>query len=112
MTSNYVTSIKVNEALESYGAKTHGSLERRMERLKRFTDLKNKSYAQQIKQDQEFLELIDKRYGFTEEHQESNIPVYLSPASPYNLRSRSDPDRGMKLLLTAIENGYVTTKRG
>ena len=49
MSSNYAYSIKVNEALRSYGARTHGSLERRVERLKRFTDLKNKQYAAEIR---------------------------------------------------------------
>lgn len=44
-----IYSIKVNEALESYGARTHGSLARRVERLKRFTDMKNKQYADEIK---------------------------------------------------------------
>lgn len=49
MTNSYLYSIKVNEALERYGAKTHGSLARRVERLKRFTDLKNKQYAEEIR---------------------------------------------------------------
>lgn len=49
MTNSYLYSIKVNDALESYGAKTHGSLARRVERLKRFTDQKNKSYADELK---------------------------------------------------------------
>lgn len=49
MTNAYLYSIKVNEALERYGAKTHGSLNRRVERLKRFTDLKNKQYAEEIR---------------------------------------------------------------
>lgn len=49
MTNSYIYSIKVNEALESYGARTHGSLARRVERLKRFTDMKNKQYADEIK---------------------------------------------------------------
>lgn len=49
MTNSYLYSIKVNEALERYGAKTHGSLNRRVERLKRFTDLKNKQYADEIR---------------------------------------------------------------
>jgi hypothetical protein len=49
MTNAYLYSIKVNEALERYGAKTHGSLNRRVERLKRFTDLKNNQYADEIR---------------------------------------------------------------
>lgn len=49
MTNSYIYSIKVNEALERYGAKTHGSLARRVERLKRFTDMKNRKYADEIR---------------------------------------------------------------
>ncbi len=86
MTNTYQYSIAVDKALASYGAKTHGSLDRRVERLKRFTDLKNKQYADDIKveharmianqereermknrvrdiHNQEFLHALDKRYG-------------------------------------------------
>ncbi len=49
MTNSYIYSIKVNEALERYGAKTHGSLARRVERLKRFTDIANGKYADEIR---------------------------------------------------------------
>lgn len=49
MTNSYIYSIKVNEALERYGAKTHGSLARRVERLKRFTDITNRKYADEIR---------------------------------------------------------------
>lgn len=49
MSSNYAYSIKVNEALERYGAKTHGSLARRVERLKRFTDITNRKYAEEVR---------------------------------------------------------------
>ena len=88
--SNY--SMKVNEALERYGAKTHGSLERRVERLKRFTDLKNKQYAAEIQQ-------------------EVDIPVWrVITGNQYNLRSREQ--NGLNLLLQAIENGHVKTRRG
>jgi hypothetical protein len=82
--SNYIYSIKVNEALERYGARTHGSLERRIERLKRFTDITNMQYAEQLRvQNEEFLALMDKRYN-----------------------------NGLDLLCRAIENGHVKTKRG
>ena len=91
MSSQY--SIAVNKALESYGASTHGSLERRVERLKRFTDLKNKRYAEEIRLE----ETRD-----IEQHVE--IPMY---SNQYNLRSR-----GLDLLLQAIENGHVKTRRG
>lgn len=49
MTNSYLYSIKVNEALERYGAKTHGSLARRVERLKRFTAITNRKYAEDIR---------------------------------------------------------------
>jgi hypothetical protein len=77
-------SIKVNEALERYGAKTHGSLERRVERLKRFTDMTNKRYAEQIRSNNGFLEALDNR-----EHRIQN-----------------------NLLWEAIQNGHVKTNRG
>lgn len=46
---SYQYSIKVNEALERYGAKTCGSLERRVARLKRFTAMTNRKYADEIR---------------------------------------------------------------
>jgi len=49
MTNNYQYSIAVDKALESYGARTHGSLARRVDRLKRFTDMKNRKYAEDIR---------------------------------------------------------------
>jgi hypothetical protein len=49
MTNSYQYSIKINEALERYGAKTCGSLERRVARLKRFTTLTNQKYAEEIR---------------------------------------------------------------
>ncbi len=107
MSSQY--SIAVNKALESYGASTHGSLERRVERLKRFTDLKNKRYAEEIR-------LEEARQENRELEQEVEIPVYhetkwrVITGNQYNLRSRQQG--GLNLLLRAIENGHVNTKRG
>jgi hypothetical protein len=49
MTNTYQYSIAVDKALASYGARTHGPLQRRVERLKRFTDMKNRQYADEIK---------------------------------------------------------------
>lgn len=104
MSNSYKYSIAVDEALRNYGARTHGSLERRVERLKRFTDMKNKQYAAEIRLEearrqhdqsrQDFLKALDTRYN------------------NYNLRSRSDPEYGLKLLVRAIQNGFVNTKRG
>jgi hypothetical protein len=78
---------KVNEALERYGAKTHGSLERRVERLKRFTDITNKRYADQVRSNNEFLDALDRR-----EHRIQQ--------------------NGLNLLWEAIQNGHVNTRRG
>lgn len=114
-------SIAVNKALASFGAKTHGSLERRVERLKRFTDLKNKRFADEIRLEQvredareaqkrRTEERIRQLYAEEEAHQEAEIPTYVSrPSSPYNLRPRAD---GLNLLCRAIENGFVSTRRG
>ena len=49
MTNSYQYSIKVNQALERYGAKTCGTLDRRVARLKRFTAMTNKKYADDIR---------------------------------------------------------------
>jgi hypothetical protein len=158
MNSNTQYSIKVNEALERYGAKTCGSLARRVERLKRFTGQTNKKYADEMRLenarmmanqereervqrrireiydeekktapvflrrnlrrnlDQEFLNAMDNREEaldasrsrWKKEIQEVEVP--MTPSSSYNLRPRKD--HGMRLLLRAIENGFVTTKRG
>lgn len=124
MTSGYQYSIKVNEALESYGARTHGSLARRVERLKRFTDMKNRQYAEDIRVDharmvanQEREERIQRRVRQIE----SDAPVFLRrnlrrsrpqvverrPSHCYNLRPR-----GLDLLWAAIQNGFVNPNRG
>jgi hypothetical protein len=119
-------SIAVNKALASYGAKTHGSLERRVERLKRFTDLKNKRFAGELRLEQaredareaqkrRTEERIRQIYAEEEAHQETEIPMYVRrPSTPYNLRSRPgpEPESGLNLLCRAIENGFVNTNRG
>lgn len=112
MSSTY--SRKVNEALERYGAKTHGSLERRVERLKRFTDATNKRYAAQIRIEetrQRVMEEQEQRVQqrIRELEQEVEIPVY-HVITGYNLRPRQE--NGLSLLLQAIENGHVKTRRG
>ena len=139
MTNNYQYSIKVNEALERYGAKTCGTLERRVERLKRFTEMKNKAYAAELRVEdarmianqereyrvknrvreiynQEFLAAIDKRDGvrrnLLQEFNEAieEAEVPMTP-SRYNLRPRPE-NYGMNLLASAIENGFVNARRG
>lgn len=136
MTNSYQYSIKVNEALESYGAKTHGSLARRVERLKRFTEMKNKKYADEIRLEharmmanQEREERVKNRvrdilmngYGNTgrqsvirnlnEEFQEVAVPMTSRrPSHSYNLRPRQES--GLNLLWRAIQNGFVNTNRG
>lgn len=126
--SNY--SIKVNEALESYGAKTYGSLPRRVERLKRFTDIKNRRYADEIRLEharmmanQEREERVQNRMtapvflrrnlkkefdAVAEASQEVEIPI--ATPSRYNLRSRKES--GLQILFRAIQNGFVRTNRG
>ena len=148
MTNNYQYSIKVNEALERYGAKTCGSLDRRVARLKRFTAMTNQKYADEIRLEdarmmarEERQQRVEKRVReileeteqkaqprgrinrsllpefdrmatrsqtrYVEEEQEVEIPT------PYNLRSRSTPEmNGMELLWSAIQNGFVNTRRG
>ncbi len=107
---------KVNEALERYGASTHGSLERRVERLKRFTDATNKRYADQIRLEdarQRAIEEQEERVQqrIRELEQEVEIPTYhVITGNRYNLRSRQE--NGLSLLLQAIENGHVKTRRG
>jgi hypothetical protein len=90
MTNSYLYSIKVNEALQSYGARTHGSLARRVERLKRFTDMKNKQYAAEIRLEharmmanQEREERVQNRIR---ELQNESAPVFLRR----NLRKNTD----------------------
>jgi hypothetical protein len=126
MTNSYLYSIKVNEALERYGAKTHGSLARRVERLKRFTDMKNRKYAEEIRledarmvanQEREerlqrrLNELKPVRRNLNEEFQEVEIPTTSRrPSHSYNLRPREET--GLNLLWRAIQNGFVNTNRG
>lgn len=122
MTNNYQYSIKVNEALERYGAKTCGTLERRVERLKRFTSMKNKQYAAEIRvadarmiaiQEREDRKCV--RRNLMSEFNKSyddiidGVPVIYKNTPYYNLRSTA---YGMNLLYSAIENGFVNAKRG
>ena len=91
MTNSYLYSIKVNEALERYGAKTHGSLARRVERLKRFTAITNRKYAEDIRLEnirmmanQEREERINNRV------RELHAPVFLKR----NLRKQVENNSG------------------
>lgn len=94
MASNYQYSIKVNEALERYGAKTSGSLARRVERLKRFTAVSNKKFADEIRlenarmmanqeRDQRVQRRIQQAYD-----EEKTAPVFLRR----NLRRNLDQE--------------------
>ena len=94
MSSNYQYSIKVNEALERYGAKTSGSLARRVERLKRFTAMTNKKYADDLKLDharmmanQEREERVQRRIREAYD-EEKTAPVFLKR----NLRRNLDQE--------------------
>lgn len=130
MTNNYQYSIKVNEALESYGARTHGSLARRVERLKRFTDLKNRAYTEELRVEharmmanQEREERVKNRVrelmlnGTGKTGRRSvmrNLADEADEPTPprYNLRSRRDSAHGLNLLWQAIQNGFVDVNRG
>lgn len=110
MTNTYLYSIKVNEALESYGARTHGSLDRRVERLKRFTEMKNKQYAAEMRM--EHARMVSNQEREERLRNRVRAPVFLRRNlrrhnHAYNLRPR-----GLDLLWTAIQNGFVNTNRG
>jgi hypothetical protein len=133
MSSNYQYSINVNEALERYGANTSGSLARRVERLKRFTAMTNRKYADEIQLEnarmvanQEREDRVQKRIQQAYAEEKKHAPVFLrrnlrkefdSVAEPtqsveipthYNLRPRN----GLDLLYQAIQNGFVNPNRG
>lgn len=132
MSSTYRYSIAVDEALRSYGAKTHGSLERRVERLNRFKDVKNKNYAAEISLEQSREDMRQQQKRRTEERirqiydeerefnrqeflrnlkdRESWQPPAACQEHRYNLRAREE--NGLHLLCRAIENGFVNTRRG
>lgn len=95
MASNYQYSIKVNEALERYGAKTSGSLARRVERLKRFTAVTNKKYADEMKienarmmANQEREERVQRRIQQAYDEEKKTAPVFLKR----NLRRNLDQE--------------------
>jgi len=106
----YVYSMKVNDALERFGAKTHGSLERRVERLKRFTDMKNKQYAKELEKEKyppvflrrninnQFLKAIDKRENALKQSRVTFAGI--------------EKPTGLNLLWEAIQNGHVNPNRG
>lgn len=89
MTNSYIYSIKVNEALERYGAKTHGSLARRVERLKRFTDMKNRKYAEEIRlEDARMIANQEREERLKNRIRELQAPVFLKR----NLRRNLTPE--------------------
>jgi len=136
--TNY--SIKVNEALERYGAKTCGTLERRVERLKRFTGLKNKRYAEELKieharmmANQEREERVQNRIREIEQegvHYGRRLVISTGKAKEGRRVTMAEPCQeadvpmapsspynlrsrnGLNLLWTAIQNGFVNTNRG
>lgn len=86
-----------------------------MERLKRFTDLTNKRYAAQIRLEETRQRVMEEQeQRIRELEQEVEIPVYhetkWNVITGYNLRPRQE--NGLSLLLQAIENGHVKTRRG
>ena len=104
MSSTTQTSIRVNDALERYGAKTFGTLPRRMERLQRFNDVKNRKYAEQIRKENE---------GAQANVVWPALTITREVSRPYMLRSSTRVSGEDILRLSrAIENGHVTTRRG
>ena len=101
MSSYTYTSARVNNSLERYGAKTFGSLPRRIERLQRFVDLENKKYTEQLRQEDN--EVTWPALTITREN--------VQPER-YNLRSTTRAAQDLLALSRAIENGRVTTRRG
>jgi hypothetical protein len=103
--SSYNTraSAHVTTALENYGAKTFGSLPRRLQRLQRFNDVQNKKFAAEIQQENERAQadVVWPALTITREN---------SPR--YNLRSTTRAAQDLLYLSRAIENGHVTTRRG
>ena len=96
--SHTQTSTRVNEALERYGAKTFGSLPRRIERLQRFTDIKNNGYAAEIRQENSVVWPA--------------LTITRETTPRYPLRSTTRAAENLLTLSRAIENGRVTTRRG
>jgi hypothetical protein len=101
MSSNTQANTRINSSLERYGAKTFGSLPRRMERLQRFVDVENKKYAEQIRQ--ENTQIVWPALTITREN--------VQPER-YTLRSTTRAAQDLLALSRAIENGHVTTRRG
>jgi hypothetical protein len=87
--------------------------ERVQRRIREIYDEENKARRNL---DQEFLQALDTRENALEmnrrnRREEPSQEVDVDTlSSPYNLRPRKD--HGMRLLLRAIENGFVNTKRG
>lgn len=88
MTNSYLYSIKVNEALERYGAKTHGSLVRRVERLKRFTAITNHKYAEDIRLENIRMMANQEREERINNRVREHAPVFLKR----NLRRNLAPE--------------------
>ena len=119
MPNTYKYSNSVDEALRSYGARTHGTLERRVERLKRFTDLRNKHYAAEIRLEHAREEARRNReYRVGAAIDELNKREFLNMLDRwqppqvcnhhYNLRSRDE--NGLHMLAHAaetLENGFA-----
>jgi uncharacterized protein YceH (UPF0502 family) len=99
MNSKYAYSILLNEALATYGAKTHGSLQRREERLQRFTDMKNKRFAAEIRRENV---CEDAREAQKRRTQERIRQIYADEES----------DNGLHLLCDVLQNEFVNLNRG
>lgn len=116
--STTFTSTRVNNALETYGAKTFGSLPRRIERLQRFTDVTNKQYAAEIREENARYNTRSRRASEPAVQRTSTVvwPALTItrevPTHNYPLRSTTRAAQDLLHLSRAIENGRVTTRRG
>jgi hypothetical protein len=115
MPSTTFTSTRVNNALETYGAKTFGSLPRRMERLQRFTDLQNKQYAEEIREENARYNTRSRRASEPAVQRVVWPALTITrevPTHNYPLRSTTRAAQDLLHLSRAIENGRVATRRG
>jgi uncharacterized protein YceH (UPF0502 family) len=99
MTTTYQYSTAVNKALATYGAKTHGSLQRREERLQRFTDVKNRRFAAEIRRESV---CEDAREAQKRRAQERIRQIYADEES----------DNGLHLLCRVLQNEFAKLNRG
>jgi hypothetical protein len=104
-------SIAITNALEQYGARTTGTLERRRQRLERFVQMKNASYAKAIaRENQPATPPKCPICIATDNYEDLEDLMYVMSERLTQLRESQQG--GLNLLCEAIENGHVQTTRG